>query len=157
MRTVILDGFFEKFVRYRVQVYLESPVLFATDGLDILVDMSRATLMERATALLVLSTPVIKLVCRPESTRGSDCEVVDAQIHSKDCSVLAPDSGVSSASTFRIEAWRYQSPSQYWRCAILNSKSSSETYLVGGASESSGRMYSHSTRPSTVERDTWSR
>ena len=40
MRTAVLDGLFDKFVRHRVQVYLEASVLFLSDALDVLVSVT---------------------------------------------------------------------------------------------------------------------
>lgn len=66
MRTAVSDGFFDEFVRYAVEVYLEAPVLLPTDALDSFVCGSRPSLLKRSTTLLVLPTPVVELLCRPE-------------------------------------------------------------------------------------------
>ena len=78
VRTIVFDGLLDKSVRYRMQESLEASVLFLPNTLDVLVSVARATLLERPTTFLVLSTPVVELVCRSESPRRSDGEVVDA-------------------------------------------------------------------------------
>jgi len=66
MRTIGFDGFIDQFVCYRVQVYLEPAGFLSSNRLNILVSMTRSTLLEITTPLLVFAPPVVELATTPE-------------------------------------------------------------------------------------------
>jgi hypothetical protein len=68
MRALVLESFFDQFVRDGVKQLLEPPGLLATDTLDVLVCPPSPDLLQVATPLLVLSMPVIEFAAAPERT-----------------------------------------------------------------------------------------
>ncbi len=147
----MVDGFGYDFVGDTMQEDLEATVFFALDTNYRVMGGPSPALLEVAMPFLVLSFPVVELVCRPEPSGRSDREL----IHTEDCSV--PGGGVGVVVLF-FEHRRMEIP-----VTVTSMQSSPPklvllvgTYFVGGVSASSGRMYLHSIRPSTVDNETWS-
>ncbi len=88
-RTTAFVRFFNQFVRHAVQQLFKAACLFLTDRLNILVSVARPTLLERRTALLTFTVPVVKFGHRPKHARRSDGDVFNSEIYAKNRSVLA--------------------------------------------------------------------
>ena len=85
----MLAGFSNQFVADSMQCLLEPTCFFPADRLDVLVGLARAALLEVATTLLVLSSPVVEFITRPERARAGDRKIGHAEVNPKNRSVIA--------------------------------------------------------------------